>query len=57
MQYFEGLRESERKNLLNFINETMITDEDGFDRAMYLCSEAIEEYVEYRIAERMENKK
>jgi len=57
MQYFEGLRESERKNLLNFINETMVTDEDGFDRAMYLCSEAIEEYVEYRIAERMENKK
>jgi hypothetical protein len=57
MIYVEGLRESERKNLLNFINETMVTDEDGFDRAMYLCSEAIEEYVEYRIAERMENKK
>lgn len=57
MMYFEGLREQERENIVNYISEQMHCDQDGFDRAMYLCSEAIEEYVEYRIAERMENKK
>ena len=58
MDYVEiGVREKEREELLKFINNTMITDEDGFDRALYLCSNAIEEYVEYRIAERAEGKK
>lgn len=59
MQYFEGLRESECHNVAQYIL-SVLTDEkycDDRSFAEYLAEKAIEEYVEYRIAERAKNRK